>query len=220
MPVRGAILTFLAALVQQQQMPADPRILNLPYDPNQVVTLAVDPGYAAVVELGPGESVQNVVVGNSSAWQVTANGRGDRVVIKPTSGAAITDMVIVTDEHRYVFLLQAAGGAPSIFVVRFTYADAAPGPSAKLRAATYKVRGARSLYPVSMHDDGVRTTITWPSDAALPAVYAATGTGTETVVDGRMVGRNFVIEGTAPRYVFRLGSAEAIASRRVVDHRR
>src|SRR5690348_15710240 len=72
----------------------DARVRQLAYDPDQVVTLGVAPGYAAVVELAPDERVDNVVLGNSGVWQVTANHRGDRVIVKPLPGASYTNMIV------------------------------------------------------------------------------------------------------------------------------
>lgn len=199
--------------------PADPRVQSVPYVPDQVVTLAVEPGFAAVVELSPDERVDSVVVGDSAAWAVTANKRGDRVVVKPLGRAGATNMVVVTDQRRYVFLLEPGGGGPSPFVLRFLYTqntatdavdavDAAP-------PVTYRFRGAKTLFPAAMRDDGRRTTVTWGRDTALPAIFAVDASGREGLVNGRMEDGGYVIEGVAPRYVFRLGRARATATRRV-----
>lgn len=215
---------LLAAALAGQQMGvpfglADPRIQVVTYNPGQVVTLPVASGYAAVVELGSDERVDSVVVGDSSGWQVTTSKRGDHVVVKPLASATATDMVVITGERRYVFLLQPGGeGGGSPFVLRFTYPDAAPVQlTAATPIATFRFRGAKALFPVAMYDDGKRTTISWSKDTALPAIFAVDKQGREGLVNGRMVGTDYVIEGTASRYVFRLGKAEAMASRRQVS---
>lgn len=200
----------------------DPRVQQIPYNPDQVVTLGVGAGYAAVVELGSDERVDNVVVGNSAAWQVTANHRGDRVIVKPLAGATYTNMIVLTDSRRYLFMLDPYGQAS--YLIRFTYpqplAQAVDQPAAGTSLGTYKFRGDRALFPAAMHDDGRSTTITWPSRSALPATFAMNGGSRERLVNGRMVGDDFVVEGTASRYKFRLGSAEATATREVPRRRR
>lgn len=195
---------------------SDPRIQTVTYSAGQVVGLAVASGYAAVVELGPDERVDSVVVGDSSGWQVTASKRGDHVIVKPLGGATTTDMVVITGDRRYVFLLQPGGeGGPAPFVLRFVYPDEAPvALSAAAPVATFRFRGAKELYPVAMRDDGHRTTISWGRDTPLPAIFAITKDGREGLVNGRMVGGDYVIEGIAARYVFRLGKARATAVRR------
>ena len=195
----------------------DPRVQLLPYEADQVVTLSVSPGYAAVVELGADEVIQNVVVGNSAVWQVTANSSSDRIIVKPLDGAATTNMIVVTDARRYVFLLEPFGaGSQGTFVLRFTYPDSPARMAASSPVATYRLSGAKSLYPSAMRDDGTRTTITWTEQTALPAVFALGEGGKEAIVDGRMVGSDYVIEGTSNKFVFRLGDARAVASRKML----
>jgi type IV secretion system protein VirB9 len=197
----------------------DSRIQLLAYDPDRVVDLAIGFGYAAVIELAPDEAVQNVVVGNSDVWQVTANSSSDRIIVKPLAGAAVTNMIVITDARRYLFQLQPSGGdGQSLYVLRFSYPDkagAASDPaSAAAALARYKLSGTRGLFPTAMHDDGKRTTIRWAEQAAMPAVFAVGEGGKEAIVNGRMIGGDYVIEGIAPKYMFRLGDAEAVASRK------
>jgi type IV secretion system protein VirB9 len=229
--VRALTLAVIAAFAQQglAAAPPDARVQLLPYESDQVVPLAVAPGYAAVVELAPDEAIQNVVVGNSAVWQVTANSSSDRIIVKPLGDATTTNMIVITDARRYVFLLEPQGGASGspgaggegLFVLRFTYpASAAPAKAAAAAPATYRLAGARNLFPSAMRDDGQRTTITWPDKAALPAVFALEEGGKEAIVNGRMMDGDYVIEGTASKYVFRMGDVRAIASRHVIKARK
>ena len=198
----------------------DSRIQQVRYQADDVVTLAVSPGYAAVVELAPEEAILNVVVGNSAAWQVTANSAADRIIVKPLADASTTNMIVVTDVRRYIFLLDANGRGEGTFVLKFSYPDApAPVPASASSVATYRLSGAKSLFPAAMYDDGQRTTITWHDQSALPAVFAVADGGEEAIVNGRMVGSDFVVEGTSSRYVFRLGDERAVANRRIVKAR-
>jgi type IV secretion system protein VirB9 len=197
----------------------DLRIRVISYDPGQVVTLPVSPGYAAVVELGPDERVDSVVVGDANSWQVTANKRGDHVVVKPLGNATTTNMVVITGDRRYVFLLQPGGSdGSSPFVLRFIYPEAVPVTAvATSPVATFRFRGAKALFPAAMQDDGRRTIVSWGKDTPLPAIFAVGDHGREALVNGRMVGTDYVIEGTAIRYIFRLAKARAVASRRIIE---
>ena len=190
---------------------SDPRIQLIPYDPNRIVTLGVSPGYASVVELAGDERVENLVVGNSASWQVTANKRGDRVIVKPLPGASQTNMVLLTASRRYVFVLDPFG--QTSFIMRFSYPQPVqPVAAAAAPETTYKVRGAKALYPLAMFDDGRRTVIRWSAGHPLPAIFAVNGRE-ERLVNGRMVGNDMVVEGASPRYKFRYGGAEATAIR-------
>lgn len=199
---------------------ADRRIQLLAYNPDQIVTLAVSPGFASVVELSEDERIENVVVGNSSAWQVTANRRGDRVIIKPLSGASPSNLIVLTGSRRYVFVLDPFG--ETSFIMRFTYpraAQAAAVAATVAAAQTYKFRGHKGLFPQAMSDDGRRTVIRFGEQNVLPAIFALKGRQ-EQLVNGRMVGNDYVIEGAALRYKFRYGKAEATAIRTMPKRRR
>ena len=214
----NALLFPVLAAVALMQMAAagDPRIQEFPYRSDQVVPLSVTLGYAAVIELAPDEQVDSVIVGNSNGWQITETSRGDGIVVKPLAGASPTNMIVITSGRRYVFLLSAPGDGMSSFVVRFNYPDgnARVAGGAAAEPATYRLSGARSLFPVVMRDDGRSTFIRWRKETALPAVTAIRD-GHESLVNGRMVGDHYVIEGVAARYQFTYGDLQATAVRRV-----
>lgn len=198
----------------------DRRIQLLSYDPDQIVTLSVSPGFASVVELSEDERVENVVVGNSAGWQVTANRRGDRIIVKPLAGASPSNLIVLTGTRRYVFVLDPFG--ESSFIMRFRYpqrVQASAVTVASAGATGYRFRGNKGLYPLAMSDDGRRTVIRWGEQNVLPAIFAMNGRE-EQLVNGRMVGNDYVIEGAAPRYKFRYGKAEATAIRTVPKRRR
>lgn len=218
-------LALVQADAQLSTAQADPRIRLVAHNPDEVVTLSIAPGFAAVVELAPDERVDNLVVGNSSAWEATANRSGDRVIVKPVSGASPTNMIILTGSRRYVFLLDPGSNyeVPTSFVLRFSYpeaaASAAAAPSRSV-VASYRFRGDRALFPRAMYQDGARTVISWDKQAPLPAIFAMDGGRGERLVNGRMVGDDFIVEGNAARYKFRFGSAEATAIRHLPKRRR
>ncbi len=58
------------------------------------------PGYQLAVEFGPDEQIENVAVGDSGAWQVTPNRRGDHLFVKPIQPGVSTNMTVVTNTPR------------------------------------------------------------------------------------------------------------------------
>lgn len=220
--LRLALLAAASALAQfaPPAPPADPRVQLIPYDPNQIVPVGVAVGFASVVELGDDERAENIIVGNSAVWQVTANRQGDRVVIKPLPDATPTNLMVMTGKRRYLFMLYPGGGEQSAFVTRFTYPEAIEQQQEPTAVSLYRFQGDRSLFPVVMYNEGERTIVTWSKQTPLPAVFAIKRGSKEQLVNGRMVGDDFVIEGIAARYRFRRGGAEATAIRRVPKRRR
>jgi type IV secretion system protein VirB9 len=80
-------------------------------------------------------------------------------------------------------------------------------------AGTYRLKGAASLRPSAIGDDGRTTRMSWPAEVTQPAVFAVDPTGQEVLVNGRTENGMLVIEGIATRYLFRLGKDVAQADR-------
>ena len=206
----------LAAQVQPQPGAGDPRIQTVLYDADQVVRLQGAPGYQIDVEFASDEQIENVAVGDSAAWQVTPNRRGDHLFVKPILSGVTTNMTVVTTARVYLFELVPPAGGDVPFTVRFRYptetaaVDDAPAAAIEGR---YRLSGARALRPSRIADDGTHTYIEWPRERALPAVYALDAQGQETLVNGGMREGLFVIDGVAPRLIFRIDRNVARADR-------
>lgn len=215
-----ALLLPAAAQAQVRPQPGagDPRIQAVEYSPDQVVTIEAAPGYQVTVELAPDERVENVAVGDSGAWQVTANRRGNRLFVKPVQPGVTTNMMVVTDARRYNFELAPLSGGSMAWSVRFRYPDASaasanPAASGEAVQGRYRVRGDDALRPSGIHDDGVHTYIDWPEDRALPAIYAVNDRGREMLVNGMMRGGRMVIDSVQQKLVFRIDNRSATALR-------
>jgi type IV secretion system protein VirB9 len=208
-----------AAQVHPQPGPGDPRIQTVDYSPDQVVALTGAPGYQLTVEFGPDEQIENVAVGDSAAWQVTPNRRGDHLFVKPLQAGVSTNMTVVTSVRVYLFELSPLYGPSSdmAYTVRFHYpgtdsAAADPAPVGAVEGR-YRVSGARELRPSRIGDDGTHTYIQWPAESAIPAVYALNDAGQEALVNGAMREDMFVIDAVVPRLVFRIDQHVARADR-------
>jgi type IV secretion system protein VirB9 len=209
----------LAAQVRPKPGAGDPRIQSIEYSPDQVFQLSGTPGYSITVELSPDEQVENVAVGDSSAWQVTANHRGDHLFIKALQSAA-TNMTVITNVRLYNFELVPGSPSDVAYTIRFHYpspnasadnaAEDAPSASGEGR---YRVSGDKVLRPSAISDDGRHTYIAWPRDRSLPAVYALNEAGEETLVNGMMRDDVFVVDSVSQKLVFRIDDRIARADR-------
>lgn len=221
-------LAFLIALIgvlfahpaSAQVRPApgigDPRIQTVTYDPDQVVLLQVSTGYQLTVEFAPDERIENVAVGDSGAWQITPNKRGDHLFIKPTTNSVITNLTVITDARTYVFELAPGGGSNPAYTIRFDYPKP-PATAARdtpaIEAGRYKLSGAPALRPDAISDDGLKTYIIWREDQTLPAVFVIDRQGRETLADGAMRDGRYVLDSVNDRLIFRLDQQIAGALR-------
>jgi type IV secretion system protein VirB9 len=229
----AATLAFAASAASAQLQPhpagGDPRLQVVDYSEGQVVQLRGAPGYQLMVELSPDEQIRNVAIGDSTAWQVSANKDGDRLFLKPVEPDHPTNMTVVTSVRTYTFdLLATAAGSDAPYTVQFRYPAAAPSPrdtayvdvsAASRRISRYKLSGDRLLRPASVTDDGQHTYISWPRGSPIPAVYAPDRSGTETLLNG-MMGTDdiYVVDGAPQRLIFRIDRNVARADR--VDPRK
>ncbi len=210
------------ALAQIDPRPggSDPRIQVIDYQDDQVFRVQAAPGYQVTLQLGPDERIENVAVGDAGAWQVAANARGDLLFVKPLREGVTTNLTVATDIRLYTFeLAPLYDGAPNMaYRIRFNYPAEAderqePEQVAALGDGRYRLSGARALRPAAISDDGMRTYIEWPEDAALPAVFTIDAQGREALVNGNMRGRLYVIDSVPGRLLFRIDRGVARAVR-------
>ena len=208
-----------SAQIRPQPGQGDPRIQSVDYDASQVIQIQAAPGYQVTLELGSDEQIENVAVGDSGAWQVTANRAGSRLFVKPIQAGVSTNMTVVTNVRTYAFELVPLGGpSPDMaFTIRFRYPAAATALASAeaelIIEGRYRLSGERTLRPSRISDDGRHTYIEFPRDRALPAIYAVDDRGQESLVNGMMRDDLFVIDSVVPRLVFRIDQHVARATR-------
>jgi type IV secretion system protein VirB9 len=206
-----------AQLRPQAEAGSDPRIQSVAYVADQVILLEGAPGYQITLELSPDERVETAAIGDSSAWQVTANRRGDLLFVKALAAGVSTNMTVITNVRTYNFELAPVSSGQMAYTVRFKYPPEAiaeeelADPAAEGR---YRLGGDKALRPSEISDDGVHTYIRWPRDRALPAVYAVTDSGQEMLINGMMRADDlFVIDSVSRKLVFRIDGDTATATR-------
>ena len=187
---RAAVAAPATAQVRPTPGAGDPRIQTVLYDPDQVVQLQVAPGYQLTVEFAPDERIETVAVGDSGAWQVTPNKRGDRLFIRPSGGGVTTNMTVVTDARAIISSCRPAMAGAQAYTVRFTY------PPPPRRAAERRPVAEPGRYKLSGDEDAAarrdlrRRRENLHRMAAptrrLPAVFAIDRDGKETLVNGTM----------------------------------
>jgi type IV secretion system protein VirB9 len=216
------LLLIIGAPLSAQVHPipgkGDPRLQTIAYNPDQVVQLAVASGYQLMVNFAPGERVETIAVGDSSAWQVTANKRGDFLFIKALGDGRTSNMTVVTDARVYMFELlpSAPYASEQAFSLRFTYGEEEANVKAEAVAIVryrYRIGGARALRPSSVAQDGETVVVEWPETAALPAIFRIEEDGNETLVNSAIENGRFVIAGLPKKLLFRLDKQVATAVR-------
>jgi type IV secretion system protein VirB9 len=178
-----------------------------------------------------------VALGDASLWQATPNKRSDLLFLKPAVHSGRTNMMVVTDRRRYAFELVARGDNACradrvLYELQFAYppepaptpalAEAAPAaavqppapaedlPPPAARNVAYSYTGTAANVPARVFDDGHSTYLRWAAAAAAPAIYSLGGDKTETLLNYSIKGDYLVVDGVAPAFVLRRGSAVAV----------
>lgn len=223
------LLACAGAPAAVAQPASDPRIETIPYDPNHIALLRGTLGYAFMLEFDSAEKIETVSIGDSLSWQVTPNRKANVLFLKPLTRSA-TNLTVLTDARTYSFSLEVtpeSSTAPILYIARMVYpppaAPAAAQPSAPAPAAApqvandnYAISGSPLNRPTRVFDDGKMTYFQWPADAALPAIFAISADGTESLVNYGVRGPFVVVDQLAPAFALRDGKETV----KIVNHGR
>ena len=230
--MRGLAITLTLLLCMAlQTAQADSRIKTRTYAENTVYALTGHLGFQTVIEFNEDETIENVAIGDSVAWQVTPNRRGDVVILKPVAEAQPTNMTVVTNLRHYIFELsvkKASEAKPGemVFVLRFSYpgekeaqealqAEAAsfvapPSPEERAVNRDYTYEGDREILPAQVFDDGKSTYFRWPEGAPAPAIFLVDEDEKESVINHGFEEGFVVVDRVAPVFSLRHGGFETL----------
>jgi len=218
----GLLLTVSGATHAAAVPPAgsvDPRLREIVYSADQVVSLTGYVGYHIDLQLENGEQFVALGAGDSAAVDVAAE--GSHVMLKPKATRVATNLTLVSSRRVYHFEYRTNEAQPSlataIFALRFRYPVA---PSQVAPAATpsafspappppvnvdYWYCGSPWLRPDAASDDGMQTRLTFSGRGEWPAIFVANADGTESLVNFHAEGTTAVVHRLAPRFVLRRG---------------
>jgi type IV secretion system protein VirB9 len=217
------LLVSVPALGQVRPVPAggDPMHQSVAYAEGQTVVLEASPGFELTVELDPREQIKSAAAGDRTSWQISAPSQANQFFVRPSPGAASTNLTVVTNRRTYYFLLAALPQmtASNALSVRFTYQQQAASvqtsdAQAKRISGSYRVRGAAPIRPSLIWDDGEKTFLDWPEGVEAPAIFAIDSSGAESLVNVYYRDGRFVIDAIYTRLVFRLDQLMARADRK------
>jgi type IV secretion system protein VirB9 len=218
---------------------ADNRIRTLAYDPDQIVRILGKAGIQSTVEFAPDERIENIAVGDSSAWQITPNRRASLLFVKPLVARSRTNMTVVTDRRTYMFdLVSGDKRSMALYALKFSYpkdkaaevatkpvqpavtaAAPAPAMTADRLHFDWKKKGYGKLLPSRLFDDGASVYLAWNRETPLPAILTVSDDRKEGPVNYRMSGEYIVVSPIPQNLLLRYGSKSAVLwpSRRIIQ---
>lgn len=226
--IGSAMATTCASAVETGQAGnSDSRIKTYVFDPAQVYRIIAHFGFVTTIQLGKGERIDSVQLGDHVSWQVDRLKRGDMLSVVPIeNGGAYTNMLVTTNRRIYSFEMTARH-APHIedasltYLYRFDYPvtgeefarsrsvytsidGVADAIGKSQRNEAYRASGPSRLKPVRMFDDGAKTYLAFADGASLPAAFAVGPDRSESVVNTSMLpDGTLVIHSVKPRITLR-----------------
>ncbi|MDF2119197.1 P-type conjugative transfer protein VirB9 [Roseiarcaceae bacterium H3SJ34-1] len=201
----------------------DPRVRDVVYNKDNVTAIDASYGTSTMIELQPDEKIETLALGDSIAWKVEPNRKGDIIFVKPVEKNAQSNLNVVTDRRIYTFLLRSnTRPAPGqIYAVRFRFPD--DDASAKLlaeareRAANpnlkdlnianansdYGYKGSSANKPVAVFDDGTKTWFRFEGET--PAIYIVDADRNESLINFRTEGPYVIVDKVSPQWTLRNG---------------
>lgn len=216
------------AVVEPVPVFSDPRIKTITYGPDQVFKITAYLRNQISMELGQGETVQTVTLGDPTGWKI--NPTGNKVFIKPSDLDITTNMMMITNKRTYLFELRAEEVKditdPRLtWILRFVYPD--EGDTGLITTGIqgmdgvpdldsedlskynfrYTVTGSEDVTPLRIFDDGEFTFFQFKGiNADIPAIFMVNKEGEESLINFRTRGHYIVVERVAAKYTLRLGN--------------
>lgn len=159
----AALLALAAPAAAQDQAPAevedsaaanDPRLRTVTFDEGRVFTINGKVKVQTTIKFAPDETIQNVGIGDSAAWQVQPNSAQTLLFIKPLEPSARTNMTVVTNRRTYLFDLVASPRNAPLYVMQFRYPEleAAAAEEALAQAAQKEREQANAIELAAARD--------------------------------------------------------------------
>ncbi len=219
------LLTPAAAQVLPRAEGSNPRIQTVQSAADQAIQLAAIPDTDLLLVFPPTQRIAS-----AEADTTTITPERNAVVLTPHAEGERGGVRVTTDRHGYRFSLRTGRDLLAANVVEVTdnprparlqqewaataqYSPGTGDPQSAERWWSYRVKGEDALKPVGIRDDGEKTYILFSPNQFLPAIFAISPTGDETLTNGYMRGATFVIDRVWKRLVFRIDGKKATARR-------
>lgn len=199
-----------------RSMGADVRVRQVTYSPIDVVRVDTHQRVNTAIELGNGERISQVLLGDSESFEVEVLSNRTTISVKPVVARASSNMTIYTNRRAIAFYLTEGRTKSHTYRVVMNFPEEtrpsrtpAPGP----RDVAYQYAGDAPFRPVRVWNNGRHTYIELPSETR-PSVFGINASGYETTTNSVTRGRIVRVAGIQSEYAIRIGD-EVICVRRV-----
>ena len=225
-------------------MPADAKLVEFPYEPNDTFVVLTRPKSVTDIVLHPDEEVVGLALGDTFQWQVKDT-KG-HIFIKPLRPNISTSVTLVTTARTYQFTLHASpeDGAwyqrvgfsyPALMVIerererqrtetarrneeneknRLAAQVASPRVALESLNFDYTIDGDANFRPLQVFDDGKFTWLRLPKTQDMPAVFLVAEDGGVELINTHLRGEYIVVQRLVDKLLLKLGKTEVKVARK------
>lgn len=192
----------------------DARVTHANWQDGQVYRIATRLRTVTLVELGEGERIQSIAIGDLESFKIDKLERANLFIIKPVVAGASTNLTVETQRNIYFLQVSESQRGNPTYALKFTVPGtardkaAAPDipPSAPMSYTVMKTgKTLPGFSPASISDDGRKTTFVIPPGAPIPTIFRADARGQEYSVNAAVRGTTITVSTRSERWVLRYG---------------
>ena len=197
------------AEVAPASMGADARVRSVLYSPVDVIRLDARLRVNTAIELGAGERIDSVLLGDSEAFEVEVLSNRTTVSIKPVIAGAETNMTIYSGRCTITLAISEGQARSATYRLVIRYPETSPARATPVQASSrdigYVWSGEETLKPVRIWNDGQATYFAF-APGLRPSVFGVDATGREVTLNTGTNGSVVRVPGIRPEYSIRIGT--------------
>ena len=214
----GLLLTLslgMAAPVSAEVAPAsmgvDARVRSVLYNSVDVIRLDTHLRVNTAIELGAGERIDSLLLGDSEAFEVEVLSNRTTVSIKPVIAGAETNMTIYTVRRTITLAISEGHGRSPTYRLVLRYPETSTSRTTRSVAPAgsrdigYAWSGDKSLKPVHIWNDGQATYFAF-APGLRPSIFGVDVSGREVTLNSGTRGSIVRVAGIRDAYSIRIGT--------------
>ncbi|WP_298571832.1 TrbG/VirB9 family P-type conjugative transfer protein [uncultured Aliiroseovarius sp.] len=212
------LLAATPALAERKPttMGSDARVMHVNYNPTDVIRVHTHLRVNTAIELGNGERITQVLLGDSESFEVEVLSNRQTISIKPVIARASSNMTVYTNRRAIAFYVTEGSVQRQTFRVVVNFPDnkqrrtvAATGS----RDTGYQFSGKARFRPVRVWNNGQNTFFEFRTDTR-PSIFRVNASGYEVTTNTASKRRVVRVSGVHTEYSIRIGN-EVICIRRI-----
>lgn len=189
---------------------ADARVRTVMYNEVDVIRIDTQLRVNTAIELGKGERISQVLLGDSESYEVEVLSNRNTISIKPVIGKAHSNMTVYTNRRAIAFYLTEGASNTPTFRVTVQYPDERPARTVAAagtpgsRDSGYSYSGKGEFRPVKVWNDGRNTFFEFTGETR-PSIFGVNAQGYEVTTNSTTRGRIVKVTGISNEYSIRVG---------------